>query len=155
MLAALAAPVLAAAPAPDFKDGLWRVEVVTESRGMKMKPMPPYRYERCYTQSEVTTHLTQPGAPCRAIPTEIRPEEMRWRLACSRKLGDVDGRIILKFQGERLEGLVTTHTAYPEPMEVTQRISGRRVGDCKTPPRKRSPPGVKPRAGLPDYDEKQ
>jgi len=144
--------LLAAGPAgaQNFQDGVWRVEVVTETRGMNLQPAPPYRYERCYGKAEITAQLTHPRAPCRAVPVERSESLMSWRLLCSPRMGDVTGRIEIRFQGDRLEGTVTTRTVYPEPMDVTQRITGRRVGDCKPRP----PPPRGPRAGdrLRDYE---
>lgn len=153
-LACVATPAPAAAPEPDFRDGLWRVDVVTEMRGAAMKPAPPYQYQGCYSRQDITERLTAPGGPCRAIPTEAASGEMRWRLQCSPKVGEVSGRIHMKFLGDRMEGTVVTQTGYPQPMEVTQRIAGRRVGDCKgvarqPVPRSSPRPGVQ----LKDYDE--
>ena len=151
-----AASVPAAAIDPNFKDGLWRVDVVTEMRGRGLKPAPPYRYQGCYTRQDITQRLTATGGPCRAIPTEARDEEMNWRLQCSPKVGEIDGRIHMKFLGDRMEGTVVTRTAYPDPLEVTQRISGRRVGDCKSMPRQLpAAPGAQPRTILKDYEEEK
>jgi hypothetical protein len=154
LLAAPAGPAHALTADPNFHDGLWRVEVATEIRGYGMKPAPPYHYQGCYSKREFTERLTAPGGPCRAIPTEVREDEMTWRLLCSPKVGEVNGTIQMKFQGSRMEGTMVTRTAYPQPMEVTQRISGQRIGDCKQPPR-RAPPGAgaQPRIPLKDYDE--
>jgi hypothetical protein len=151
-LAAWTSPATAADP--DFRDGLWKVDVVTEMRGRGMKPAPPYSYQGCYSRRDMTERLAAPGGPCRALPTEAREGEMSWRLQCSPKVGDVSGSIHMKFMGERMEGTISTRTGYPEPMEVTQRVSGRRVGDCKSAPRQPVPgTGAQPRAKLKDYDE--
>ena len=140
-----------AAADPNFNDGLWRVDIVTEMRGRGLKPAPPYNFQGCYSRQEITRRLAAPGGPCRAVPTEARDDEMSWRLQCSSRVGDVNGRINMKFLGDRLEGMVYTRTAYPEPLEVTQRISGRRLGDCKNDPAQAagSPPG----RALRDYED--
>jgi hypothetical protein len=141
---------------PNFRDGLWRVDVETEMRGGGLKPSPPYRYQACYSKQDITQRLTAPGGPCRAIPTEAREEEMSWRLQCSPKVGEVAGRIHMKFLGDRMEGTIVTRTSYPETMEVTQRIAGRRVGDCKTVARQPVPgAGASPRSVLKDYEEEK
>lgn len=151
---AWAAPV--GAIEPDFKDGLWRVEVTTEMRGMGMKPAPPYSYQGCYSRRDMTERLAAPGGPCRALPAEAREGEMRWRLQCSPRMGEVSGDIRMKFLGDRMEGTITTRTGYPEPLEVTQRISGLRIGDCKSVPRQPVPgAGTQPRAPLRNYEESQ
>jgi hypothetical protein len=151
ILLALGLAGAAAAADPNFQDGLWRVDVVTDMRGKGMKPAPPYQYQGCYSRHDITQRLAAPGGPCRAIPTEARDDEMSWRLQCSPRVGEVNGRIHVKFLGDRMEGTVVTRTGYPEPMEVTQRISGRRVGDCKSVPRQPVP--GQPGAPLRDYDQ--
>ncbi len=144
----------AAAADPNFQDGLWRVDVVTEMRGKGMKPAPPYQYQGCYSRHDITRRLAAPGGPCRAVPTEARDDEMSWRLQCSPRVGEVNGRIHVKFLGDRMEGTVVTRTGYPDPMEVTQRFSGRRVGDCKSAPSQPgSGAGAQPRGPLRDYEE--
>ena len=143
------------APAVDinFHDGLWRVEVSTEMHGFGMKPAPPYRYQACYSKQDITERLVPRGSPCRAIPYEVNGDERSWRLQCSPKMGEVNGTIRMKFEGDRMAGTVATRTGYPESMEVIQRISGERVGDCKNVAR-RPVPGAAPqtRPPLPDYD---
>jgi hypothetical protein len=150
LLAALALPVAAAAD-PNFQDGLWRVDIVTDMRGGGLKPAPPYNFQGCYSRQEITRRLAAPGGPCRAVPTEARDDEMSWRLQCSPRIGEVNGRIQMKFLGDRLEGTVFTRTGYPEPLEVTQRISGRRLGDCKSEPAQAA--GGQPGRILRDYEE--
>jgi hypothetical protein len=155
-LAGLAGPLSAADP--NFNDGLWRVEVVTEMRGLGMKPTPPYRYQACYSRQDITQQLAAPGGPCRAVPTAASGEEMSWRLQCSPRVGDVNGTIRMKFLGDRMEGTIYTRTAYPETLEVTQRISGRRVGDCKNVPRQPVPGAgtqPQPKTILKDYEEEK
>ena len=150
LVAALAGPLGAAAD-PRFNDGLWRVDIVTEMRGGGLKPAPPYNFEGCYSRQEITRRLAAPGGPCRAVPTEARDDEMSWRLQCSPRVGEVNGRIHMKFLGDRMEGTVHTRTTYPERLEVTQRIAGRRIGDCKDEPERAA--GGPPGRALRDYDE--
>jgi len=143
------------APAADlnFHDGLWRVEVSTDMHGLGMKPAPPYRYQACYSRRDITERLVPRGSPCRAIPSETRGDEVSWTLQCLPRMGEINGTIRMKFQGDRMEGTVATRTGYPETLEVIQHISGQRVGDCKSVPRQ-PVPGAPPqeRPPLPDYD---
>ena len=150
LLAALVLPV-AAAGDPNFNDGVWRVDIATEMRGGGLKPAPPYHFQGCYSRDTLTQRLSAPGGPCRAVPTEARDEEMSWRLQCSPRVGEVNGRIHMKFLGDRLEGIVVTRTRYPEPLEVIQRISGRRIGDCRNEPPQAA--GSRPGRALRDYEE--
>jgi hypothetical protein len=149
LVVSLALPAGAAVADPNFNDGLWRVDIVTEMRGAGLEPAPPYNIQGCYSREEITRRLAAPGGPCRAVPTEARDDQMSWRLQCSPRVGEVNGRIHMKFLGDRMEGTVHTRTAYPEPLEVTQRISGRRLGDCKV----ERGQGAAPGRGLRDYNE--
>lgn len=145
---------LGPAAALNFRDGRWHVTVVTEIRGMNMKPPGTYDYERCFSKEDLLPELAPPNAPCRALRMRETEDELTWRLLCNPSLGDFSGRGAMRFHGDRMEGQVNTFSSYPESMEVIQRLSGKRVGDCKPRPGKRIEP-ARPKSGLKDYEEKR
>lgn len=152
-----AAGILLSGPlhALDFKDGRWLVTVTTEIRGMKVKPPPPYYYRRCFAQKDIQPHLAPSYAPCRAMDTEVKDDVMTWTLTCRDSgVAQMKGYGRMKFMGSRVEGMVTTISQYPEEMQVTQKISARRIGDCSKPVG--TPlPNRAPRFELRDYDESE
>lgn len=126
--------------AVDFEAGQWHVSVQTEIRGLGVRPPPAYYYDRCYTGKDILPAMPA-NAPCRTLVMRQSEKEIAWKLQCDPKLGDFNGKGLMKFNGDTVEGLVETVSSYPQPMQVTQHISGKRVGECKKSP---LPPNTTP-----------
>lgn len=127
--------VLFSAPshALNFNDGSWQVTVDTEIRGMKVRPPPTYYYTRCFTKENFQPHLAPPESPCRALNTQTKNDVMTWTLTCTSSVAQMQGNGRMVFSGDRVSGVVTTMSQYPEPMQVIQKITGKRVGACDMP----------------------
>lgn len=137
----------------NFNDGSWHVTVITEIRGMKVRPPPPYYYTRCFTKNSFQPHLAPPEAPCRAINTRTKNDVMTWTLSCASSVAQMQGSGRMMFKGDRVSGVVTTISQYPAEMQVIQRINAKRVGDCDLPG---TPLDSKPlRQPMPDYQESE
>ena len=114
----------------NFNDGNWHVTVNTEISGMKVRPPPPYYYTRCFTKSSFQPHLAPPHAPCRATNQRTLNDVMTWTLTCAESVAQMRGQGRMVFAGNKVTGVVTTTSQYPEEMQVTQKIEAKRVGPC-------------------------
>lgn len=117
----------------NFDDGSWYVTVNTEISGMRVQPPPPYFYTRCFTKKSFQPHLAPPGSPCRATNMQTRDDVMTWKLTCDDSVARMQGSGRMVFSGNRVKGEVTTISQYPAEMQVVQKITAKRVGDCDLP----------------------
>lgn len=131
----LLAGLLPSAPlqALNFNDGSWHVVVNTEITGMRVRPPPPYYYTRCFTRKSFQPHLAPPQSPCRATNTKTVNDVMTWTLSCADSVARMEGHGRMVFGGDKVTGVVTTISRYPADMQVVQKITAKRVGDCDLP----------------------
>jgi hypothetical protein len=133
-LRALCVLVIASCAAPayalNFNDGKWQVTVDTEIKGMKVRPPPTYYYTRCFTKDSFQPSLAPPEAPCRAVNTQTKDDVMTWTLSCASSVAQMEGSGRMVFSGNQVRGVVMTQSQYPEPMQVIQKITAKRVGAC-------------------------
>lgn len=136
---ALPAPRVAAV---DFHEGQWRFAIVTDVRGAQaLQKPPPLRYEICFRKQSLMS--LGAGGPCRMLVMTDTASELGWKLICDPRLGPITGRGLIKFDGDRMKGLITTSVAGPPAMELAQHISAKRLGECaKTGPG--APPAYQP-----------
>jgi hypothetical protein len=127
------ASCLAPAYALNFNDGSWHVTVDTEVKGIKVRPPPTYYYTRCFTKDSFQPHLAPPETPCRAVDLQTKDDVMTWRLSCASGMGQMQGSGRMVFNGNQVRGVVMTQSQYPEPMQVLQKITAKRVGACDMP----------------------
>lgn len=144
LAAAWGAPVAAL----NMEDGQWLFTIQMELRGKEFRTGPPAMAERCISRSDVAQSMMPADSGCRVVNAKEQNDTLTWQLACSsKKAADMKGEGRVSFYGTRLEGSV--NLGYMDagyPTRVTQKIQGRRVGDCRKPLRNydettpRSPP---------------
>ena len=147
VMASCAAPAYAL----NFNDGSWHVTVDTEVKGMKVRPPPTYYYTRCFTKDSFQPSLAPAGSPCRAVDVKTKDDVMTWTLSCSRDMGQMQGGGRMVFSGNQVRGVMTTQSQYPEPMQVIQKITAKRVGACDMGGKKPLEGKTPLRQPMPDY----
>ena len=131
--ASLAACVLLlplAATAAQMKPGKWQITTSTERPGLPY-PMPPVSFTHCYTKEDVakTEGIPTKSAEqknCKVSDIKRVGDTITWKVACS-------GRHPLAGTGSMTIGSesYTAVTKYKMPnRQMTQRSSGKRVGNC-------------------------
>ncbi len=116
----------------DLHEGLWEITTQMEMPGMPMQ-MPASMHRQCLTKqnSEPDVH-GQNTEDCKITERKVSGNTLTWTLKCHGKNAmQAVGKIT--YHGERLEGTITIQANDPEmgTMSIVNRISGRRIGDCK------------------------
>lgn len=128
VVCALALPSFA--ESSPVKPGKWQVTVEMEMPGMAMK-MPPTSFTHCVTK-EMVDHpeSTVPKAGkdqnCKVSDYKIEGKTVTWTMSCEGKQPmKGDGKIV--YDGDAYDGVM--HMKIGD-MEMTQKYSGKRLGDC-------------------------
>lgn len=112
---------------PNLKEGLWEITMRMEVPGMPVQ-MPPQTYTQCLTQKEAVPQREEPAQGCKIVKKDIKGDTVSWVVECKTNEGTAvsDGNITYK--GDTFEGIIKMKQ---RGMEVTQRLSGRWIGNCE------------------------
>ncbi|HXX58310.1 MAG TPA: DUF3617 family protein [Thermodesulfovibrionales bacterium] len=132
---AIAAGLLSAAVAfgePNMEEGKWEMTMKTEMPGMPME-MPPTKYTQCLTKKDMVPQKKEKNEDCKMISSKVEGNTVTWVMQCKTKGGTVDSTGKITYKGNSFEGVVKTtmKESGDEQIEVTGRMSGKRIGDCK------------------------
>ena len=129
----IAVPIFAASP--DMQTGKWEVTMKMEMEGAPF-PMPPIVYKQCITKDDLKdTKKTIPQSSkdknnCEIKDHKLSGNKVTWRMLC--KDGST-GTGEMTYKGSSYSGIVKMETSDKRQGKTTvvQRISGKRIGDCK------------------------
>ena len=117
---------------PNMQEGKWEITTKVEMQGMPMA-MPATKYTQCITKKDMVPQKPEKNQDCQITNTKVSGDTVSWSMQCKGKEGIVDSSGKITYKKETFDG--TMHTTVNSPgsgkMEMTQRISGRRIGDCK------------------------
>ena len=124
VVCALAAPTFAG----PMKAGKYQITVQMQMAGMDAK-MPPMTIEKCVTQEEADN--PQPpkiknSDDCKVSDYKLDGKTMTWKVACEKMKATGEGK--MTFDGDGWTG--ESHIKMQDH-EMTQTMSGKRVGDCE------------------------
>lgn len=124
--------VPAAHAAPDMMEGMWEITTKMEIPGMPQgMAMPPMTHTQCITKSDMIPRDTEQSRDC-TINHEVNGNTVTWTIKCDGEAGDVVGNGKVTYHKDRFDGeMVMTVEEGGETMQITNRMSGRRIGDCK------------------------
>ena len=115
------------AEAPNMKDGLWEITIKMEMAGMPME-MPEMKHTQCITKDNAVPDTSQPGQECKIISSKIVGDTVTWEVECDTPQGPAHSKGTITYHGDTFEGTVNMNMGQ---MVMTQKMSGRRVGDCQ------------------------
>ncbi len=117
---------------PNMQEGMWEISMKTEMPGMKMD-MPPMKFSQCLTKKDLVPQKKEKNDDCKMVNTKIEGNTVTWVVQCRMKDGTMDGTGKITYKGNGFDGVMNMlmNTKDTGKMEMTQRMSGRRVGDCK------------------------
>lgn len=123
--------VPAAHAAPDMMEGMWEITTTMEIPGMPQDMAPPVTHTQCITKSNMIPHDTEQSQDC-TTNHEVNGNTVTWTMKCSGELDGVVGKGKVTYRKDRFDGeMVMTVEEGGETMQITNRMSGRRIGDCK------------------------
>ncbi len=124
-----AVSISSAGSGPNMQEGLWEITVKMEMPGMPMN-MPSMTHTQCITNEDmVPSGSPQQAEECKITRTKMEGDTVTWTMECDSPEGKTraTGKII--YSGNTFKG--TIKMTMKEGMEMTQHLSGRRIGNCK------------------------
>ena len=118
----------------NMDEGMWEITMKTEMPGMPVE-MPPMTSTQCLTKKDNVPQQQEKDVDCTMVSHKIEGNTVSWIIKCRMKEGgtaESTGRVT--YSGRSFKGTMKT-VVMNEPsagrMEVTQHMSGKRIGDCK------------------------
>lgn len=125
------------AAGPLMKPGLWEITTRIDMPGMPTA-IPPRTRTQCYTKRDVedmkkiAPNTGRQDENCKAKDHKVTGNKVTWSIECEgKRKGSATGEIVYK--GDSYEGTMTMTTVDPRrgQRQMTEHITGKRVGDCK------------------------
>jgi hypothetical protein len=117
---------------PDMKEGEWEISTMVEMEGMPVET-EPINDTQCLTKKNFLPQSTDMGKDCKTINMKIEGNTVKWTMKCNEQAGFMENTGIITYKGDKLEGTIKTTIKDPEAgkMTLVQRMSGKRIGECK------------------------
>ena len=117
---------------PNMQEGMWEMTMKMEMPGMPME-MPPMKFNQCLTKKDLVPQKKEKNEDCKMISTKVDGNTVTWVAKCIMKDGTMDSTGEITYKGSNFDGVIKAvmNTKDTGKMEVTQHMSGRRIGDCK------------------------
>ncbi len=117
---------------PNMQDGMWEITMKTEMPGMPME-MPPMKFSQCLTKKDFVPQKKERNEDCKMVSTKVVGSTVTWVMQCRMKDGTMDSTGKITYKGGGFDGVIEAviNDARSGKMEMTQHMSGRRIGDCK------------------------
>ena len=112
----------------NFNPGKW--EITSKMQMAGGMNMPPNTITQCMTKNDIVPQNTQPGQECVVTETKIVGNTVTWTMECKGQQGDMKGTGKLIYNGDTFEGEMVMIMSMGN-MKITNKMSGRRIGDCQ------------------------
>ncbi|TCV89043.1 DUF3617 domain-containing protein [Sulfurirhabdus autotrophica] len=120
---------------PNMQDGMWEITSKMEMPGMPAAAMQPMKHTQCMTKSNAvpTTQPKDKNNDCKMTSTKVEGNTVTWSMQCRGKEGDTDSSGKITYSGNSFSGetKISSNIKGQGKMDITQRMSGKRIGDCK------------------------
>lgn len=118
---------------PDMREGLWEITVKMDMPGMPMQ-MPAMTHTQCITKKDLIPQKPEKNQDCKTISSKTSGNTVSWTIQCRDKDGttaESSGKVTYK--GDKFDGIIDMTVKQPGQgkMKMTQRISGKRIGECR------------------------
>lgn len=121
--------------APDMQDGMWEITSKTEIQGLPPGSMPPnmsHTMKQCMTRQDAVPHDQLKNPSCKMIDTKVDGNTVSWNMQCKNNGGTVESTGKITYSGNTFSGETRVNTSGSgQKMKMVQKMSGRRIGDCK------------------------
>lgn len=128
---AWAVPACSSSPkAPNMNEGRWEISASVEMANMPF-PIPPMTYSQCLTKEDLIPQQDAQGSGggCDVTTKTIKGDTVTWTMVCNAPQGKTTSTGSITYSGDSFNGTVKVEG--PGMPSMTQKMSGRRVGDCK------------------------
>lgn len=116
---------------PDMQPGLWEIQVRTEMQGMPMQ-MPAVTTRQCIRKQDMVPQTNSSGQDCELKDQNVSGNLVTWRIQCRSADMEGEGSGRIQYRGDTFQGQIdmTMQQSQMGPMTMTQRLNGKRMGDC-------------------------
>jgi len=116
----------------NMQEGMWEMTMKTEMPGMPIE-MPPMKFSQCLTKKDMVPQKKEKNEDCKMISTKTEGNTVYWKARCRTKEGTVDSDGKITYAGGSFTGVIKTvlNDAKSGKTEVTNHMSGKRIGNCK------------------------
>ncbi|MDP2784102.1 MAG: DUF3617 domain-containing protein [Sulfurimicrobium sp.] len=120
---------------PNMQDGMWEITSKTEIQGLPPGSMPPnmtHTMKQCMTKQDAVPREQVKNPNCKMVNTKVDGNAVTWNMQCRNKEGIVDSVGKITYSGSTFSGETRMNTSGGgQKMNMVQKMSGRRIGDCK------------------------
>jgi hypothetical protein len=117
---------------PDIKYGEWEITTTMEG-GMMPQPMT-FTTRQCLTKENYLPQGSPEGKqPCTVKQMSVKGSTVQWAMECPDEAGGtVSGQGEITYRETSYEGMMRmTMQMEGRPVTMTQRLQGRRLGECR------------------------
>ncbi len=109
--------------------GLWEITSTLEMPGMAFA-MPASTHTQCITSEYLVPQEQQENDKCKMIENSSNRDTVTWKVKCESEGGTMNSQGMIEYHGDTFKGTVQT-TGSQMPSGMTQKMTGKRIGDCK------------------------
>ncbi len=113
---------------PNVKPGKWEITTTTEMTGMPMS-IPPVTHTQCLKGGDFVPQTGGENQECNVSDVKVSGDTVSWKLVCSGKSGHMEGTGKTTYSGETMQGEMHM-VIQGAGIEVSNKISGKRIGEC-------------------------
>jgi hypothetical protein len=144
MIVAMLSASLCVAATPNMKEGEWEITTTMEVAGMPGMSAggafggQPMTVRRCYTRQDIDNKRSALDSAraeknCKARDFNTSGNKMTFKMECEGRGGKTTGSGEFTYHANAYEGVMKTRMQSERrgEMEMTTRVAGKRLGDCK------------------------
>lgn len=111
---------------PQVNPGKWEITTKTKMAGMPQQSMT---HTQCVTKDDMVPMGEGANQNCQVKDIRINGNTVSWKITCSGQGGQMDGTGQVTYRGDTMDGTMRMVIKGVD-MEVTNHITGRRIGAC-------------------------
>lgn len=120
-----------AAAGPNIQDGMWEITTKVDMQGMPA--MPPMKYTQCLTSKDYIPQQQEEEMDCKITNNKTTGDTVTWSVRCRDKNGTYESTGKITYKANSFSGVVnmTINDKSEGKMQMTQQMTGKRIGNCK------------------------
>jgi len=136
---------------PNINPGLWEFTTETQMQGAANMQVPAETHTQCITQDDLVPMSQNASQECQITNVVNNGDTISWDIVCGGQGGQMDGNGEVTYHGDTMEGNMVMAISGTN-MQITNTITGRRIGNCNgqpstsssssTPPKQTEPSAV-------------
>jgi len=118
---------------PNIHEGSWEITSTMEMEGMPAGGAVPMKYTQCLTSKDAVPKNPDTIKGCTIKNMKAEGNTVAWTMRYEEQGATIDGSGTVTYSSDTMQGTIKMTLNDPEggKMQMTQRMSGKRIGDCK------------------------